>query len=216
MLASQKHPITNVMKANIRVDLPEIDNIRDKALADLVVDAWAFALSQTRYRAISEVPPWGNPGVFVLKHGSQVQHLRGVAHLATAIADEFLSSHPEVSINRDIVLAGALVHDVGKPYEYDNQERWAADPSVYGLPAIRHPAYGAHICYTVGLPEEIAHIAMNHSPVEGHHITRSLECTIVHFADSTWWRTAGVSGLVKSETITAMGFPFSMRKTALD
>jgi putative nucleotidyltransferase with HDIG domain len=216
MLANPKNPITDAMKCSIRQDLPEIADISDKALANLVVDAWALALSQTRYRTISEVPPWGNPKVFVIKRGSQAQHLRGVAHLAVAIADEFRSSYPEVSINRDIVLAGALVHDIGKPYEFDNQDRWAADPSIYGYPAIRHPAYGAHICYTIGLPEEIAHIAMNHSPVEGDHIVRSLECTIVRYADNTWWRIAGVSGLLKPETMTAMGFPFSVRKTSLD
>jgi putative nucleotidyltransferase with HDIG domain len=216
MLANSKNPINDAMKAGIRKDLPEIADITDKALADKVVDCWALALSQTRYRMISEVPPWGNPKVFVIKRGSQAQHLRGVAHLAVAIADEFISSYSEVSIKRDIVLAGALLHDVGKPYEFDNQERWGADPSIYGFPAIRHPAYGAHLCYTIGLPEEISHIAMNHSPVEGDHIARSLECTIVRYADNTWWRIAGVSGLLKPETMTAMGFPFSVRKTALD
>ncbi len=216
MPANPKNPVTAEMKASIRRDLPEIADIADKALADKVVDAWALALSETRYRTISEVPPWGNPKVFVIKRGSQAQHLRGVAHLAVAIANEFTSSYSEVSINKDFVLAGALCHDIGKPYEFDNQERWGADPSIYGFPAIRHPAYGAHLCYMIGLPEEIAHIAMNHSPVEGDHIVRSLECTIVRYADNTWWRIAGVSGLLKPETMTAMGFPFSVRKTTLD
>jgi putative nucleotidyltransferase with HDIG domain len=216
MVQATKTPITDEMKLGIRRDLPEIADIKDKALADKVVDCWALALSQTRYAAISDIPPWGNPKVFVIKRGSQAQHLRGVAHLAVAFADEFTGSYPEVSINRDIVLAGALLHDVGKAYEFDNQEKWEADPSVYGYPAIRHPAYGAHLCYTVGLPEEIAHIAMNHSPVEGDHVARSLECTIVRYADNTWWRIAGVSGLLKPETMTAMGIPFTIRKTSLD
>jgi putative nucleotidyltransferase with HDIG domain len=213
---ASRNPITDEMKESVRRDLPEIDDITDKALADKVVDAWALALSETRYKAISEVPPWGNPKVFVIKRGSQAQHLRGVAHLAVAFAKEFSSSYPEVSIDHDIVLAGALCHDIGKPYEFDNQERWSADPSVYGYPSMRHPAYGAHLCLVAGLPEQIVHIAMAHSPVEGDSIVRSLECTIVRYADNTWWRIAGVCGLLKPETMGPMGFPYSIRKTALD
>ena len=163
------------------------------------------------------MPPWGNPKVFVIKRGSQADHLRGVTHLAVDFANEFKTSWPEVRINKDIVLAGALCHDIGKPWEFDNDERWSADPSIYGYPSIRHPAYGMHLCLMAGLPEEIAHIAMAHSPMEGNAIVRSLECTIVRYADNTWWRIAGVCGLLKPETMTQhMGFPYSIRKTDLD
>jgi putative nucleotidyltransferase with HDIG domain len=197
-------------------DLPEIRDIGDSALQEKVIDGWLYALSQTRYRAIRDVPPWGTPNTFVLKRGSQADHLRGVAHLAVGFADEFKRSHPEIRVNRDIVLAGALCHDIGKPWEFEHQERWQADPSITGYPSVRHPAYGMHICFTVGLPEEIAHIAMAHSPGEGDQIVRSLECTMVRYADNTWWRIAGVSGLLERETMGPMGFPYSVRKTDLD
>jgi putative nucleotidyltransferase with HDIG domain len=214
---ASKHPITAELKGGILRDLPEISDITDGDLRQKVVDAWALALSETRYKAVSEVPPWGNPKVFVIKRGSQADHLRGVTHLAVAFANEFKSSWPEVRINKDVVLAGALCHDIGKPWEFDNDERWSADPSVFGYPSIRHPAYGMHLCLTVGLPEEIAHIAMAHSPMEGNAIVRSLECTIVRYADNTWWRIAGVCGLLKPETMTQhMGFPYSIRQTDLD
>ena len=204
-----------VMKEQIIRDLPEIKDITDASLRDKVVDAWALALSQTKFKAISEVPPWGNPKVFVIKRGSQADHLRGVAHLAVGFADEFKTSYPEIRVKRDIVLAGALCHDIGKPWEFHNHDRWSADPSAVGFPSIRHPAYGAHICLTAGLPEEIAHIAMAHSP-EGEQLVRSLECTMVRYADNTWWRIAGVCGLLKPETMGPMGFPYSIRKTDLD
>jgi len=199
-------------------DLPEITDISNEGLRKKVIAAWALALSQTRFRAISEVPPWGGPNIFVIKRGSQADHLRGVAHLAVSFANEFKTSWPEVRIDKDIVLAGALCHDIGKPWEDDNNERWRADPSICGYPSIRHPAYGMHLCLTAGLPEEIAHIAMAHSPTEGNAIVRSLECTIVRYADNTWWRIAGVCGLLKPETMTQqiMGFPYSIRQTDLD
>ena len=50
-----------------------------------------------------------------------------------------------------------------------------------------------------GLPEEIAHIAVAHSP-EGDNVKRSLECIVVHQADVAWWTIAAVGGLIKEET----------------
>ena len=93
------------------------------------------------------------------------------------------------------MLCGALCHDIGKAWECDpvNQERWKSDPTVVGRPSLRHPVYGAHICLMAGLPEEIAHIAVAHSP-EGDNVKRSLECIVVHQADVAWWTIAAVGG----------------------
>jgi putative nucleotidyltransferase with HDIG domain len=104
-------------------------------------------------------------------------------------------------VNRDIVLAGALLHDVGKAWEFEpeNLKRWGADASQSGSPSLRHPVYGAHVCIAVGLPEEIAHIALGHS-FEGDLVTRSQECLIVHRADHLWWSIAGGFGLLKPES----------------
>ena len=132
------------------------------------------------------MPGEGNPDVMVLKRGDQSVHLRGVAHFAMKMVEEFAASHPEIRVDRDIVLAGALCHDIGKPYEFDpvNRKRWAEDPSRAGDPCLRHSVYGAHVCLSVGLPEEIAHIALGHS-LEGQHIGLSTECYIVRHADHT-------------------------------
>ena len=97
-----------------------------------------------------------------------------------------------------------MLHDVGKAWEFDpeNRARWKTSQRRYGKPSIRHPAYGAHICLTVGLPEEIAHIAMAHSG-EGELLVRSLECMIVHQADYTFWNTLLAGDMLKPETVQA-------------
>ena len=53
--------------------------------------------------------------------------------------------------------------------------------------------YGVHICLTLGLPEEVAHCAAAHSG-EGELVLRSLENTILHQADYTFWRVADAGG----------------------
>jgi len=199
---TQQRPITDTLRRSVVEDLPEIEQIGNLALRRKAIEAWAFALSHSSFQRISDIEPGGNPGMNVLKRGSQADHLRGVARIALKIADDFIEARPEVVINRDVVLCGALCHDVGKPYEFDpvNQARWAADPSATGQPTLRHTVFGTYVCLTVGLPEEIAHIACAHS-LEGQHIGVSTECMIVRHADHAYWSVAGTLGLLIPETL---------------
>ena len=77
------------------------------------------------------------------------------------IADEMSTLMPTLRVDRDLVVTGALCHDVGKPWEFipENRRRWGVLPRAAGLPSVRHPAFGVHVCFTVGLPEEVAHCA---------------------------------------------------------
>ena len=192
---------TDELRAKVREELPEIREISDAELRDKVVEAWATALADSPFGAISEIRPSGNPDTPPLKTGTQADHLRGVARLAARMADELMSMFPALSVNRDILIAGALCHDVGKPWEFspENQARWRDSPSACGRPSIRHPVYGVHVCLSVGLPEGVAHIAGAHS-AEGERIVRSLENTIVHHADHAFWRILGAGGLLEEAT----------------
>ena len=193
-----RREITDAMRDSVMEDLPELTQIGNDELRSKCVDVWCLALSESSFMRISDVPGESNPDHFVLRHGNQATHLRGVARIALAVADEFAAMDPAVRINRDLVLAGGLTHDVGKPWEFDaaNRARWTGDPSATGLPSLRHPVYGAHLCIAAGLPEELAHIALAHS-FEGEHLIRSLECLIVQRADHLWWSIAGGCGLLQ-------------------
>ena len=202
----ERRPVTDVLRRSIMEDLPEINEIKDHDLRAKVVEGWAYSLSGSSFNRISELPGEGNPEILVLKRGNQTEHLRGVAQLAMKLVEVFEAAFPEIMVDRDTVLAGALCHDIGKPYEFDpvNIERWARDPSQSGQPALRHSVYGAHVCLTVGLPEEIAHIALGHS-LEGQHIGLSTECYIVRHADHTWWHVAGALGLLEPHSLVGVG-----------
>jgi len=199
---TQQRPITDALRRSVTEDLPELADIGNADLRRKAVEAWAFALSHSSFGRIADIPPGGNPGMNVLKRGSQADHLRGVARLALQIADTFIAQRPEVRVDRDVVLTGALCHDVGKCYEFDpeNQARWADDPSATGQPTLRHTVFGTYVCLAVGLPEEIAHIACAHS-LEGQHLGVSSECMIVRHADHAYWSVAGALGLLIPETL---------------
>lgn len=99
---------------------------------------------------------------------SQAAHLRGVALMALALAEALEKVVGPIGIDRDLLLAGALCHDLGKPFEYSprNQQRWRARPHAAGWPSVRHPVYGAHVALAVGLPEAVVHAACAHPPIE--------------------------------------------------
>ncbi len=192
--------VIDALRTTVREELPEVDQIVDSGLREKVVEAWATALGRSSFGAIAEIRPSGNPNTSPLKVGTQADHIRGVTRLAIVIADEMTAMFPDLKVNRDLLIAGALCHDVGKPWEFDpeNQARWKGAPRAAGWPSIRHPAYGVHVCLSVGLPEEVAHMAAAHSG-EGELVVRSLENTIVHHADYAFWGTLEAGGLLHEE-----------------
>ena len=196
--------ISDALRAQVLEELPELVQITDTELRSKAVDAWALALTRSSFTSIREIPPAGNPDVNQARRGDQTDHLRGVTRLAIGIATEMQQAYPELAIDMDVIVAGGLLHDVGKAWEFDpeNRARWKSSQRRYGKPSIRHPGYGAHICLTVGLPEEIAHIAMAHSG-EGELLVRSLECMIVHQADYTFWNTLLAGDMLIPESVQA-------------
>jgi putative nucleotidyltransferase with HDIG domain len=200
--ATPRRPITDAIRAGVIEDFPEIDFVRNESIRALTVEAWSYALCCSDFRRITEIPPEGNPGAPVLRAGTQADHVRGVVRLTKVMAEEFERSYPQVAIDWDVLMAGAVCHDVGKPYEFDvaNRSRWQKAPGDAGQPTFRHSVFGAHVCLTVGLPEEVAHIAVGHS-FEGQYMGVSAECMIVRQADHGWWHVAGCLGLITPESI---------------
>ena len=191
--------ITDELRARVRAELPEVEEIRDPELRAKVVEAWALALASSSFDAIGEIEPSGNPGVNTLRRGSQTDHIRGVTRLAMRIADEMSALLTDLEVDRDILIAGALCHDIGKPWSRSGEPAaLGGAPRAAGLPAVRHPAFGVHVCFTAGLPEEVAHCAAAHSG-EGELLVRSLENTIVHHADYAFWAVCRAGDLLIPE-----------------
>jgi len=85
-------------------------------------------------------------------------------------------------IDRDTLIAGALLADVGKLLEFEfdgDQVRWS---KTYRY--LRHPFTGVALCYKHGLPDPVMHIVATHS-WEGDRFQRQAESIIFHHADFT-------------------------------
>ncbi len=192
--------INEHMRQSVLEEMPEIGWISDLELRTKVLNAWAAALAASGLSRIGDMKPSGNYDSMPLRSGTQADHLRSVTRLALGMAEELGGLMPGFQFDRDTIIAGGLCHDIGKVWEFDSQnvERWRADPSETGMPSIRHPAFGVHICLTLELPEAVAHIAGGHSG-EGELLTRSLENTIIRWADHCFWKIVEAGGQLEEE-----------------
>jgi putative nucleotidyltransferase with HDIG domain len=191
----------DALRDGVRASLPEIAQIQDPDLRDKVVEAWAVALSETEFERIEDIPPTGVPGSPAMLRGTQADHCRGVATMALGLVDGLEKAIGPIDVDRDILIASGLCHDVGKPFEFSprNLERWRANPSAVGNPSVRHPVYGVYIALTVGLPEAVVHSIGAHSMhAEGSFVAPSLENVIVQYADIAFWKVMEGAGLLES------------------
>jgi len=75
------------LRTGVRKSFPELNEIKNAELRDKVVEAWAFALSQTEYTSVDEIRASGGPTTPPMKKGTQTDHIRGVTRVALAMAD---------------------------------------------------------------------------------------------------------------------------------
>ena len=83
-------------------------------------------------------------------------------------------------INKDYLIAGALLHDVGKLLEYKFKDGKYVKCDY--AKKFRHPVSGALLAKELNLPEEIVYIIYAHSK-EGDITERSVESIIVNHCD---------------------------------
>lgn len=161
--------------------LPEINEIKDKDLRQKVIDIWNEA---TDYRGWTEELLMAIPFTLLAENVSIsfIDHVRAVCRMCMAVDDvqEVLHQSRRTPVNRDYLIAGALLADVGKLLEYEIVDGKSVKSS-YGR-YLRHPFSGVGLAFKHGIPEEIMHIIATHSK-EGEGEKRSPESIIFHHAD---------------------------------
>ncbi|MFW5973961.1 MAG: HD domain-containing protein [Natrialbaceae archaeon] len=163
------------LSAEIREAFPAVDDVTDDSLREGVIEAWRLSLAETGWQ-LSEVP-WFPPVQEDLGIPDEllVDHVNEVVEIARSAAETLRAGRGDV-VSVDLVLAGALVHDVSKLYEFD--EDGATD--VQEL--LGHPHYGLAIVDRVGLPATVSHVVLSHTRRTAVE-PATLEAAIVRRAD---------------------------------
>jgi putative nucleotidyltransferase with HDIG domain len=159
---------------------PELKWINNAELRQQVKETWAIALERS---------PLGPDDLETIPFTllvpncpvSFMAHKRCVVHVARRAAEamgELMGN--ALPIDMDVLIAGAILIDVGKLLEYeivDGQAR-QSERGRY----LRHPFSGVALAMECGVPERVCHLIATHSE-EGDLTKRSVEAILVHHAD---------------------------------
>ncbi|MCK4404121.1 MAG: HD domain-containing protein [candidate division Zixibacteria bacterium] len=168
------------MKAEITKLFPEIEQIKDEDLRDRVVSTWEEAIDVGGW-SIEELKAIPFTLLIPDCKVNLVTHTRAVTQTALQIASVLSEFYKEkVEINIDFLIAGGILHDVGKILEYAKDGDKVVKSRTGKL--LRHPFSGSALAYKHGLPEEVIHMIATHAR-EGNGGYRSTEAMIIHYAD---------------------------------
>lgn len=152
---------------------PELELISDPSLRRAVESVWQELWRDSAFERIEDVPSSTEIPY------SHVRHNQAVVALALAAADVFERVHA-VRVDRDSLIAAALLQDVSKLVEYRPGED-GAELTQLGLD-FPHAFWGAHIALKHGVPASVSQIILTHTPHSAVFPT-SLEGKILYYVD---------------------------------
>jgi putative nucleotidyltransferase with HDIG domain len=168
------------MKDRLAALLPELQQIADPTLRDATLRAWEIGMERGGWepKDLDFIP-------FALEipkcDVSLLDHTRSVAKAAIRMAEVFKEFYSDsLRINMDVLVSGALVHDIGKLLEFEKKQGFFVKSASGAL--LRHPFSGVFLAERAGLPPEVVHIVAVHSR-EGDDGLRTLEAIIVNHCD---------------------------------
>jgi putative nucleotidyltransferase with HDIG domain len=168
------------MKSKIEKLWPEIALIKNIELREKVIEAWVYALENSVLDTddLEKIPfslLIDNNNITFMNHKRTAVQLS--IEMAKVMEKNFA---PDIKINWDYLIAGAILIDVGKLLEYEIVDGKLTTSREGKL--LRHPFSGVSIADRFDLPAEVQHIIATHSK-EGDLGRRTLESIIVHHAD---------------------------------
>lgn len=160
----------------------QLRKIKDHNLREKVVEIWVKAAQKAGWQPedLEKIP-------FTLltqtKGVNLIEHTIAVTEGALGLAEAMKSNYKDMpfEINSDWLVAGALLHDVGKLLEIEKTSEGKYQKSHQGKCA-RHPISGAILVAQAGLPEEIVNIVACHAK-EGEGRPQRVETVLIHQAD---------------------------------
>lgn len=164
----------NMTEKELLALFPEFEWITNQELKEKSIRVWLRACEKSDWKKLTDIPFSGG---FTPDPDNLVYHVR----LATDYSYEVAKKSNEMQkaqVDLDLIVAGALLHDVCKVVEYSSQ----GGKSAWGS-EVTHGIYGVCLAQEEGLPLEIIHIIASHTEKLGMP-NKSLESIIIHNCDN--------------------------------
>ena len=118
-------------------------------------------------------------GGVISERGDLITHTKSVTEICIEIAEN-LEENYKIPIEKDVLIAGALLHDIMKCFEWKTTERGAERTEIL----LDHSILGAAELYARGFPEKVIHLVASHIGETGPTPPRTIEAIILHTVDS--------------------------------
>jgi len=160
------------------------DEIHDKKLREKVIELMKNPTLEIDGKKYSGLPLHTSPAGLSHHHcypGGYIEHIVSTANLASAMCDSVEKVY-RGKVNRDLVLAGVLLHDIFKPATYTVNENGS-----YGSTGLAD--YMDHLSLAIaelvrrGFPLKLVHVVSAHHGDYGPIRPHTVEALICHLAD---------------------------------
>lgn len=160
-----------------------LEQIRDTTLRQKVVATWVDGCRQGGWQSLEDLSRMPFTLLTDARGITFVEHTMAVTAGALGLARAQLESYRSMPyvVNLDVLVAGGLLHDVGKLVEIQPDGSGGFRKSHSGRCA-RHPVSGAILAARHDVPEEIINIIVCHAK-EGEGRPQRVEAVFVHQAD---------------------------------
>ncbi|MGD8535758.1 MAG: HD domain-containing protein [Candidatus Aminicenantes bacterium] len=168
------------MRKELLAVMPEFNLIEDSDLKEKTITVWVEAMKEEGW-TVDDLQQM--PFTLLIEETpvNIIEHTRAVTLSSVEIAEVMVEEYKgKLTLNRDYLLSGALLHDVGKLFEYKREK--GKFVKSRGGELLRHPISGAAFASQHGLPKEVVHIIAAHSK-EGDGSRKTVEAVIVNHAD---------------------------------
>lgn len=158
--------------------------IKDKDLREKTLDVLKnFEIKNKHFKKYKKIPldkAFGGPTQFHHDYeGGLVEHTYSVTLLCLQMADVFEKVYG-LEVNRDHLIAGALLHDIMKMYWYKKEGNLVVSTDAM----IDHGIWACCELYLRDFPEEVIHIIASHFGPQGPNPPQTIEAIILFYADS--------------------------------
>ena len=161
----------------------QLEKIGDEGLRKLVVDVWVAGCEKGGWESIEELEMIPFTLLTDTKGVNFIEHTVAVTEGALSLGRAQVENYAEMpyDIDMDRLVAGGLLHDVGKLMEIEKDGEGGYRKSRSGKCA-RHPISGAVLAAQLGASEEVVNTIACHAR-EGDGRPQVVETVLIHQAD---------------------------------
>lgn len=161
----------------------QLDEIQDDGLREKVVKTWVMACERGNWKSVDDLRKMPFTLMADTLGVNFIDHTIAVTEGAVALGRVQVEAYETMpyKIDFDKLVAGGLLHDIGKLLEIESDGKGGFRKSLSGKYA-RHPISGALLAHEAGLPEDVINMIACHSK-EGDGRSQVVETILIHQSD---------------------------------